>query len=168
MSPLRQLIVVLLLLAAGIALAAPQRHEIVLYVRDGCPHCEPAEAFLATFAGDRPWLRIVYRSVDDDPSAGDDLVRHSRDAGVWPPGVPTFVFDGRVVVGFDSPERTGAELAALVEGRSQNPETVETELFGALSDPTGRSRRRAGPGARGRRRVLSPLSRGPARERSDR
>ena len=104
-----------------------------VFVRDGCPHCADAKEFLPAFSRERPWLRIVYRSIDGDAAALDDLVRHSRSAGIWPPGVPTFVYDGRVVVGFESPERSGPELAALVERRSTPVEAIETGLFGTLS-----------------------------------
>jgi glutaredoxin len=113
---------------------APASVEVLeVFVRDGCPHCADAKAFLPAFARERPWLRIVYRSIDGDPAALDDLVRHSRSAGIWPPGVPTFVYDGRVVAGFESPERSGPELAALVERRATPVETIETGLFGTLS-----------------------------------
>jgi len=104
-----------------------------VFVRDGCPHCADAKAFLPEFANERPWLQIVYRSVDRDQSARDDLVRHSRNAGIWPPGVPTFVFNGQVVTGFESPERTGPKLAALVEKQAMLPEGIETGLFGTLN-----------------------------------
>jgi len=112
----------------------PAAAEVLeVFVRDGCPHCADAKAFLPAFARARPWLRIVYRSIDGDAAALDDLVRHSRSAGIWPPGVPTFVYDGRVVVGFESSERSGPELAALVERRSTPAEAIETGLFGTLS-----------------------------------
>ncbi len=104
-----------------------------VFVREGCPHCAEAKAFLKTFSRERPWIRIVYRSIDHDATARDDLVRHSRNSGIWPPGVPTFVFDGRVFVGFESPERTGPQLAALVERRSSNSGSIETSLFGTRS-----------------------------------
>jgi hypothetical protein len=71
--------------------------------------------------------------VDSDAAAREDLVRLSRESGNWPPGVPTFVFEGRVLVGFENPERTGPELAALVERRSARSEGIETGLFGTLS-----------------------------------
>ncbi len=104
-----------------------------VFVREGCPHCADAKAFLPAFSRERPWLRIVYRSIDGEDAALDDLVRHSRRAGIWPPGVPTFVYDGRVIVGFESPERSGPELAALVERRSAPVEVIETGLAGTLS-----------------------------------
>lgn len=104
-----------------------------VFVRDGCPHCADAKEFLPAFARERPWLRIVYRSIDGDAAALDDLVRHSRSAGIWPPGVPTFVYDGRVVVGFENAGRTGPELASLVERRSTPVEAIETGFLGTLS-----------------------------------
>ena len=121
-------------------LAANERTQLAaaegvleVFVRDGCPHCARAEVFLSEFASERPGLQIVYRSVDHDSAARDDLARHSQNAGIWPPGVPTFVINGRVLVGFDSAERTGPLLAALVEQTSTHPERVETALFGTLS-----------------------------------
>jgi glutaredoxin len=137
---LRRALVLVFLLAAvaGAAAGAPeqaatQRETLEVYVRDGCPHCAAAKAFLATVAAQRPELQIVYRPVDRDPQARDDLARHARTAGVWPPGVPTFVFDGQVLVGFESPERTGPELLALLERQVVAPGSIETEFFGTLS-----------------------------------
>jgi hypothetical protein len=128
------------LLSLGAAAATDARAQapagqavLEVFVRDGCPHCADAEAYLPRFARERPWLRIAYRHVDRDATALDDLVRHSRSAGIWPPGVPTFVFDGRVLVGFDSGERTGPELAALVERRAKDSESIDAGLFGTLT-----------------------------------
>ncbi len=113
--------------------AAAGQDALEVFVSEGCPRCAEARAFLAAFSSERPWLRIVYRSIDHDATAREDLVRLSRNSGIWPPGVPTFVFNGRVLVGFESPERTGPELAALVEQRSLNSGSIDTSLFGSLS-----------------------------------
>jgi hypothetical protein len=43
----------------------------------------------------------------------------TEQAGFWPPGVPTFVFQGRVLVGFADAEQSGPELAALVDGAAR-------------------------------------------------
>jgi glutaredoxin len=105
-----------------------------VFVRETCPHCADAKAFLPAFAAQRPWLQIVYRSVSANAAARDDLMRHSRRAGVWPPGVPTFVIDNQVLVGFESAEITGPELAAWVDGQQTHHNTnVETRLFGTVS-----------------------------------
>lgn len=136
---LRWLMLAALLFAPPL-LAAPERIQsaaaegvLEVFVREGCPHCARAKAFLSGFASERLGLRIVYRAVDHDAIARDDLAQYSQNAGIWPPGVPTFVINGRMLVGFDNAERAGPLLAALVEQTSTYPERVETALFGTLS-----------------------------------
>lgn len=122
----------------GPALSAVAGIEV--YVRDGCPHCADAKLFLAQLAQERPALRIVYHRVDQDAVARDELMRLSREAGVWPPGVPTFVIGGRVMVGFATAEQTGPALLAMLSPASAPPaapaappDEVETDWFGTLS-----------------------------------
>ncbi|MDO8863586.1 glutaredoxin domain-containing protein [Haliea sp. E1-2-M8] len=114
------------------ATSPTQAPVLEVFVRTGCPHCANAKAYLPEFAARHPWLEIRYRAVDEDPQARDDLYRHARASGSWPPGVPTFVFDGRVLVGFADAESSAPQLAALVAGDAPAP-TVQSELFGPLS-----------------------------------
>lgn len=107
-------------------------NELEVFVRDGCPHCARAKVFLSVLSSEHPQLRIVYYSVDRDPGALDKLSRYSQAAGLWPPGVPTFRFNGRLIVGFDNPERTGAALIALVDGAEITLNRVESSIFGTL------------------------------------
>lgn len=86
-----------------------------VFVRDGCPHCTEAKAFLDELAAERPSLRIVVRRVDLEPSAAHELSRLSRAAGVWPPGVPTFVYGDAVLVGFGGAVTSGAALRAVLD-----------------------------------------------------
>jgi glutaredoxin len=127
-----QSLALLLLTLSASAVAQPQ-DVLTVFVREGCPHCEEAKSFLPVFSSERPELRIVLRSVDHDENAREDLTRISRSAGIWPPGVPTFVFGNRVMVGFENAERTGPQLAALVDQRSEPSSSVETAIFGTLS-----------------------------------
>ena len=125
-------------LAAPCAIAEEAQRDtatdvLEVYVRTGCPHCAEAKVYLEEFARERPDLRIIYRPVDQDPGAREDLTRHSRAAGYWPPGVPTFVFAGRVLIGFDDAERTGPELAAMVDRQSAVTDRIDTGLFGTIS-----------------------------------
>lgn len=114
--------------------AEADRAVLVVFVREGCPHCARARLFLADVARDRPSLRIVYRPIDQDPAAADDLARIFRDAGMWPPGVPTFVMGREAIVGFDDAGRTGPALLALIDAAAPpRTDTVETGLFGTLS-----------------------------------
>ncbi len=104
-----------------------------VFVREGCPHCADAKAYLPEFASERPWLKVIYRPVDTDVTARDALIHYSRISGTWPPGVPTFVFNGQALVGFESPERSGSKLTALVDSGLVKNESVDTGLFGKIS-----------------------------------
>jgi glutaredoxin len=103
-----------------------------VYVREGCPHCADAKDFLASWAARHPWLRVVYREVDRDAAAAEALIRVSREAGAWPPGVPTFVFGDRVFIGFGTAENMGPVLDALIANARPPPDEVRTPLFGTL------------------------------------
>lgn len=113
--------------------ANPTSVALVVYVRDGCPHCADAKVFLEQLARERPQLRIVLRAVDKDPSARDELMALSRSAGTGPPGVPTFVVKGRVLVGFGDARESGPVVLALIDQETVAPSKVETRLFGTLS-----------------------------------
>ncbi|MBP8306841.1 MAG: glutaredoxin family protein [Thauera sp.] len=120
---------------AAPALAASGAVPVLeVFVREGCPHCADAKRFLAELAMRRPGLEIVYREVDRDPASRDALIELSREAGAWPPGVPTFVFGAHVLVGFDDAEHIGAELARLLDEAAPRapPDTIESGLFGTL------------------------------------
>ena len=105
-----------------------------VYVRDGCPHCADAKVFIEQLAHERPGLRIVWHAVDTDPGAAAALSERSRAAGVWPPGVPTFVLGGQLLVGFDDAGHRGRELRALVDGALQPAAAAQVQTpFGTLS-----------------------------------
>lgn len=135
--PARWLLLLALIAASPPAAAQAQPPDppdvLEVFVREGCPHCAAAKEFLPGFASARPGLRIVYRPVDVDVSARDDLIRHSRAAGIWPPGVPTFRFAGRILVGFDDAASSGPRLAALVGPGAAEGGSVETSVLGTLS-----------------------------------
>jgi glutaredoxin len=103
-----------------------------VFVRSDCPHCADAKVFLAQLARDRPGLQIVYRPGDQDPRARDDLMDRSRATGVWPPGVPTFVFGNQAMVGFDDAEHAGRDLIELIDRGSAPKGAVRSALFGTL------------------------------------
>ncbi|WP_455231369.1 glutaredoxin family protein [Geopseudomonas aromaticivorans] len=129
----RFLLLMLLGLAPPFASAQSEPVVIEVFVRDGCPHCSAAKIWLAELAAERPELRIVLRPVDRDADAREDLLRISRQVGIWPPGVPTFVVDGQVLVGFDDAEHSGAQLLALLADGQPAVASVQSGLFGSLS-----------------------------------
>ncbi|MFN2425356.1 MAG: hypothetical protein ABR587_02785 [Candidatus Binatia bacterium] len=69
----------------------------------------------ARLAPERPDLRVLYRAVDRDETARADFVALTREAGSWPPGVPTFAIDGRVLVNFDDTAPSHESLMALLD-----------------------------------------------------
>lgn len=121
---------------AGVAIS-PVSGEAVLevYVRQGCPHCASAKAYLARAQVMHPNVRVVYRAVDEDKAARDDLLRVSESGGFWPPGVPTFVYRGQVLVGFESDERSGPLLEALLLGQFHPPPQAPAASPQAPSGP---------------------------------
>lgn len=112
---------------------AEEHGVLQVFVRDGCPRCVQAKAFLSQLALERPELRIAYRAVDQDAIARGELLQVSRKAGLWPPGVPTFAIAGRVMVGFDNTPRSRQAVLDLIEQASAPVDQVETALFGTLS-----------------------------------
>lgn len=121
------------ILRAEDTLASSNDQEILqVFVRDGCPHCAEFKEFLPIFSAQHPQLAISLRSLDRDPTAQSDLITISQKAGVWPPGVPTFVYKNKVKIGFNSPEASGPELEQLISDQAVSTGQLETGLFGTL------------------------------------
>lgn len=141
--PVRSILIGLLAVlaaATGAMAAAPERTTLEVFVRDGCPHCRDAKAYLDELARARPDVDVVYRRVDADAAARADLERWTRAAGRWPPGVPTFVAHGKVLVGFGTPEQSGPLLGRLIDAQAAHAAMpgdaatgVEAPLLGAVS-----------------------------------
>lgn len=123
--------------AAGPGAAAP---VLEVFVRADCPHCAAAKAYLPTLADRHPGLVVLLRPVDEDPAARDELSRRAREGGFWPPGVPTFFYQGRVLVGFADAGSSGPELdrllappAGLPAAVSPAPGQLDAGRWGRLS-----------------------------------
>jgi len=89
--------------------------ELQVFVRPGCPYCEAAKRFLPELERTRPKLRIHVRDISEDRQALADLQNLADRFGLRPIGVPAFYLRGKLIVGFDSAETTGRELAALLD-----------------------------------------------------
>jgi hypothetical protein len=120
--------------SARTSTAATRKERVLeVFVLEGCPHCTAAIRFLSQLARERPELRIVYRSLNSDVTARDDLARLSQNAGYWPPGVPTFHMEGRILVGFDDAAQSGPGVISFIDQAATAADQVETRFFGALS-----------------------------------
>jgi len=127
------LLPVLLAFPASAQVVPGGQDVLEVYVRDGCPHCAEAKAYLPELVARYPTLQILERPVDRDPAARADLLRHMSAAGITTPGVPAFRYRGRLLVGFASPAQTGPELDKLLDAVDTTAGSVESALFGMLS-----------------------------------
>lgn len=117
---------ILTLAWSTIACAAPhispadQPADIEVFVREGCPHCASAEAFLATLKQQQPALNIVIRDVYKEPAALEQLKRLADSQGYTRLSVPTFKIGTRLIVGFSDDAGTPQLIRdSLTHG--QNP-----------------------------------------------
>ncbi|MGE0484257.1 MAG: glutaredoxin family protein [Gammaproteobacteria bacterium] len=124
------LIALFALCSGATASAAP---VLEVFVRAGCPHCAAAEDFLPDFVAGHPGLELRYREVDTDAQARADLVALCETAGVWPPAVPAFHLDGRLLVGFESAAATAAALDDLLAAAHPAPAALSHRWLGEIS-----------------------------------
>jgi glutaredoxin len=94
-----------------------QSPEIEAFVREGCPHCDAAKAFLGELARERPGLRVTLVDIRGEPGALVRLNELSREAGIAQPGVPTIRIGAELIVGFDTAATTGARIRGALDGQ---------------------------------------------------
>ena len=100
-------------LAAGQEPPAVQP-DIEVFTRTGCPHCAAAKRFLSDLQRRRPNLIVRIYEIDRDPNARERLLSLSAKQAVAAPGVPAFFLRGELLIGFMSPETTGARIVELL------------------------------------------------------
>lgn len=84
------------------------------YVRDGCPHCAAGKAFLTRMKSKYPGFTVRYHEIIKNPKAKDRLMELARHYRVQATNVPGFHFCGRLIIGYDRDETTGARLEAAM------------------------------------------------------
>jgi glutaredoxin len=136
---IRRLSAALLLLLAGTTIAAGNpAPDIEVFVRAGCPHCEAAKTFLEELRRERPSLRIAFHDVAENPAARQRLATLVAERGLTSVGVPTFLIGTELIVGFASPDTTGAEIRARLDQNTPRTtplppaESIQTDWFGVL------------------------------------
>jgi glutaredoxin len=90
--------------------------DIVVFVRDGCPHCADFEEF----ANEQQWA-VEYHEITEigTPELFAKLQEH---APTLQQGVPTVIINGQVVQGYETHETTGVLLRKLYDKCSASPE----------------------------------------------
>jgi glutaredoxin len=125
--------------AASSPAAVPARPLVLqVYVEEGCPHCAAARRFLQRLQHERPTWRVEYRPIDRDPAAAQAFLDLALANGVWPPGVPAFAVDGRLLaMGFDDEAHAGRAIVAMLDAAA---------LAHAIADAGEAARRPASAG----------------------
>ncbi len=88
------------------------------YVRPGCKHCEAGKRFLDDLVHRRPGLRVKYHDVVGDLTARREVQTLAAQYKVQIPSFPCIEAAGRLIVGFQTAETTGARIEALFQDRS--------------------------------------------------
>ena len=103
---------------------AAQMADIEVFVREGCPHCAKAEAFLATLKHEQPELRIVIRDVLREPAALERLRHLAENQDATAARVPAFAVGGQLIVGFSDDATTGQLIRdSLAKARPRSRKT---------------------------------------------
>lgn len=115
--------------------SAAMQRRVEAFVREGCPHCAQAEAFLTTLAQEDPTLAIVVRDVGKDAAAMARLKELTRAAGGIA-RVPAVYVGGELILGYSPEARTDRLIRAALAGQQakHDPGTLETGTCAAEGD----------------------------------
>ncbi|HOI42356.1 MAG TPA: hypothetical protein PK523_05365 [Elusimicrobiales bacterium] len=81
--------------------AAPDgSFALELFYSHDCPHCHDAMKWLAMISPRYPGLRLSKYEIKRDAAGRELFLKRLAERGARPEGVPTFVLDGKVMVGF--------------------------------------------------------------------
>ncbi len=99
------------------ALTSTPLATVEVFVREGCPHCADAEAFLESLAKERLDLTIVVRDVSKDAAAMTRLKELSAAQGKGPARVPAVYVNGELIVGYSTAAGSDRMIRHALEGR---------------------------------------------------
>lgn len=80
-----------------------------------CPHCRRAKPFLEELQSRLPWVLLQQKEVTEYPENKALFHEMVDSLGETSRAVPTLMFCGGMVQGFDKPENTGVELTSLLK-----------------------------------------------------
>jgi hypothetical protein len=94
--------------------------ELYFVFSSTCPHCQAAIPHVTRLAQERPWLRVWWLQADaGDPRVTEIATMVADEIGEPIRAVPTFMYCGTMVTGWDGPDGVGATLAFELEACRQ-------------------------------------------------
>jgi hypothetical protein len=130
---------------------------VQVYTRETCQRCQSAKVFITKLKTRWPALRFEIFDISYDNHARMTWERLCRETG-QPPGLPTFDFGGRVLIGYQGDDITGVELERLIEkvsGVDEHEPVSKTEQ-GKETSNTDKDKN-SGPSKNDHSLLLTPL-----------
>lgn len=84
-----------------------------------CPHCQAAAPYIDELKARWPWLEVKKYAVKDNRANAKFYYETALSLGTKALSVPGFVFCRQVLIGYDTAETTGAEIARALESCHQ-------------------------------------------------
>jgi glutaredoxin len=113
---------------------------ITVFVRQGCPHCADAKAYLSQLRLRFPGFEVRLRDAVADARAKQEMQELIRQHRATAASLPVFHACDELLIGFDSPATTGARLEAILQRWTRECPAPEKPSPGASSTPAAGSR----------------------------
>jgi thiol-disulfide isomerase/thioredoxin len=104
--------------------------QLYYFYSPTCPHCQAAKPFLDSLPERFPWIEVQRFSVKDNRINARFYYETAKALGVEALSVPGFAFCRQVLIGYDTAETTGAEIARALEA-------CHAERVSAAAAPAG-------------------------------
>ncbi len=119
------------------AATGESRLQLYFFWTRTCPHCRHARPFVEALPADYPWLELHSHDINQDMAGALQYSRMAEALGESARSVPAFLFCGRMLTGFDSPETTGRHLRQQLEEchRRQTQPTAAAEPVAPVVEP---------------------------------
>jgi thiol-disulfide isomerase/thioredoxin len=89
--------------------------QLYYFYSPTCPHCQAAKPFIDSLPERFPWLEVQRFSVKDNRVNARFYYETAKAVGVEALSVPGFAFCRQVLIGYDTAQTTGEELARAID-----------------------------------------------------
>lgn len=88
---------------------------LTAYIRNSCPHCRDAKAFLTKYGGRYPALKIVYKEVTVNPAYKNEMRGIAQRYRKQAVSLPVIHYCNGVTVGFGTESTTGRRILQTLD-----------------------------------------------------
>lgn len=102
-----------------------QTADIEIFVRDGCPHCLNAEAFLEILKKEQPALNIIIHDISKEPQALEHLRYLANKQNISAIRVPAFIVGGELIFGYSDEANTGQLIRSVLAQKATQEQQID-------------------------------------------